>query len=352
MIERDNMHINLRTAIGYNKTNIFVVSAREAGKSTTAINDLIYPAFKKGKPSIILRRQISDITDDYIESIAETINEFNEEKVELIYKKSEISKGCFTIYIKDKPDVPFIRIIALAVKKTRFKSTILKDVAYILFDEFIPDTNLGESYLKGEVNKFQEIVKTYKRFSNKMRYIFLGNVYSLYSPYISTLTSINPYDMRPGDIKTDDNSIVWYYKLDPRLIEKIRKRDPEFIDETFDKYCVDGIAVNDEQIRIYDHQPQSFRLDLIFKFDSKFILCYRGSNDECSWWIKVVKDVKLGKNRDVFCIDWNDMNNGYIFLEGVERDYFYSLKKAMQFYDVCYENPEGFYLLREIYSKI
>lgn len=348
---RDDMHINLRSMMGYNKKFNFCVSAREAGKSTSAILDLVWSAYKKGRPSIVLRRDIADITDDYIQSFADIINDFTDANIELTYKKTEISKGVFTIYVKGD-DKPFIRLIAMKVKKTRFKSTTLPNVKYIIFDEFLPDTTLGEGYVKGETNKFSEILKTYKRESPDIKCIFLGNVYTLYSPYISELTTINPYNLKPGDIATSDEAIVWYYKLDPRLVDYIRKRDPEFIDETFDKYCVEGLAVNDEQIRIVNKFPQNFKLSLIFKFNRKFIMCYRGVNDDYSWWVDVQSRPDIGKRRDVYCIDWNDMNQGYIFLEGVERDYFYSIKKALQFYDVVYSTPEGFYLLQQIYNQL
>ena len=81
-------------------------------------------------------------------------------------------------------------------------------------------------------------------------------------------------------------------------------------------------------------------------------MCYRGVNDDYSWWVDVQSKPDIGKRRDVYCIDWNDMNQGYIFLEGVERDYFYSIKKALQFYDVVYSTPEGFYLLQQIYNQL
>ena len=83
----DNIHYSSRNIDGHNKPFNLIVSAREAGKSTWMIQK-IWNAFKKHYPTIVLRRQIVDITELYVDSLQAIINKFIDFKAYLLYYKN------------------------------------------------------------------------------------------------------------------------------------------------------------------------------------------------------------------------------------------------------------------------
>ena len=66
-MKRDNLHFRWGRTLSYNKTWNFAIGERESGKSVDSWF-LLYNAFiKEGRPSLVLRRRIADITPAYIE---------------------------------------------------------------------------------------------------------------------------------------------------------------------------------------------------------------------------------------------------------------------------------------------
>ena len=71
----DDLHFSFREVDSYNKPFNFIISEREAGK-TTAMVLKMWKAFQENRTSLILRRQAVDITDLYIDSIQNVLNKF------------------------------------------------------------------------------------------------------------------------------------------------------------------------------------------------------------------------------------------------------------------------------------
>lgn len=64
---KDKIHYTPRRIDSYNKPFNFITSEREAGKTTSVIAFKLYKAwYHEHRPSIILRRNIVDITETYI----------------------------------------------------------------------------------------------------------------------------------------------------------------------------------------------------------------------------------------------------------------------------------------------
>ena len=112
MIKRDNIHYSTRKIDGYNLPFNFVISERELGKSTTIILDKIYKPFKeRGETTIVIRRNVNHISEDYVEDFANIINKFTDDNVVFQYSKNSLKDGIATIKIDGKP---FIRFIGLS----------------------------------------------------------------------------------------------------------------------------------------------------------------------------------------------------------------------------------------------
>ena len=181
----DDLHYDESTIEGYNKAFNFVVSPREAGKTTALLRKAYRKYKKEEKTTIILRRRIADITEAYINDLGTVISKFYDD-VELYFKKGSIKDGILDVYIRHGKKLdknPIFRVIALSNPMSRIKSTILRNVGMMIYDEFICNTRCNEKYLEGEAFIFREIYNTYVRECPNLKVWFLGNPYSLYSPY-------------------------------------------------------------------------------------------------------------------------------------------------------------------------
>ena len=148
MIKRDLIHFNCRKIDGYNLPFNFIISEREAGKSTAVWLDKAYKSFaENGSTTLVVRRKVVHITKAYIDDIAQIINKFTDDKIIFQYSQSSLKEGIVDIYINEKR---FMRVVALSIDITALKSLVLRDLKYIVFDEFIPEKrairNLQDPY--------------------------------------------------------------------------------------------------------------------------------------------------------------------------------------------------------------
>ena len=143
---------------------------------------------------LVLRRQIADCTETYVQDIEKIINKFSYVPVRLIYKKGDITSGIIDVYAAEYEKVGdkeylynkrlFFRLLGISNPMSRIKSLMLPNIKYILFDEFICNIRLGEKYLNDEAFKFKEIYNTFQReCQDGLICYFFGNPYSVYNPY-------------------------------------------------------------------------------------------------------------------------------------------------------------------------
>ena len=275
MIKKDSMHINFRFIDGYNKPFVFVISAREAGKSTEWISKA-YMNFKNGLTSLVIRRQVVDITEKYIDSIREVINKFYDDKIIFTYSKKSLKDGVVDVFINDKL---FITIVALSCPIARLKSLVLPKIRYIFFDEFIVNPRFNEKYLKDEAGRFKEIYNTFYRESDVgITCYFLGNPYSHFNPYFVWL-GVDTNKLHSGAVITGETYVIWCYKLTDELRQYILSRNPLYeFDDSYTRYGFDGEAICDENIRVSQVTPPNYSLRLVFKIESKYIGIYRNND--------------------------------------------------------------------------
>lgn len=279
-MEYDNIHFNCSIIDGYNKDFNFIQSARSSGKTTGIMRKSYKYRIKYNMATLILRRNIVDITELYIDDLKKVINKFleDDEKIEFFYKSSSLKDGMVDIYLSQDDlkhkNNPYIRIIALSNRMNKLKGGVLMNVGLIIYDEYIIDVYNGEKYLPNEIMKFQEIYNTYQRESKNLKCYFLGNIYSVYNPFHEWKNI--PYNkIVDGIILQGNNWVYNKYALNPKLKEELMKNPIYADDVNYRKYALEGIPVNDLNKIIVSKLPQNFKLAYLFKTQNKWIGVYR-----------------------------------------------------------------------------
>lgn len=356
-MERDNIHYSTRKIDSYNKPFNFIVSAREAGKTTTVLLDKVYKWWlKDGSTSLFLLRDAVSITDEYITKLIDTIETFNDVTYKVTYTKESMKKGTTTIFLDNKP---FIMILSMNMQIIRIKKLGLKNIRFIVVDEFICNWKFGEKYLKGETEKFEEIYKTFRRDATKrnieLKCYFLGNPYSRYNPYFLWLNA-DIDKIEPGTIQTGDVWVIENYRLSEELYQKILKTDPLFkIDDAYREYALNGESVNDKNININQTLPNNFKLWNVLAYNDKYIGIYRTKQiidpNALRFHIRYINKDTFTSQRDVYCFDLSDVYNQQVMMDRTTKWGFDSLKGAMRNGLVSYYDTSTFYIMKDLFNQ-
>lgn len=367
----DQIHYNTTKIDGPQKPYRFAVSEREAGKSTRWLQLYSYN-YMTECTVLVLRRQIADVTETFIQDIENLINIFSIVPVRFEYKKGDIDNGIVDVYVYEYQKVGdeikkynkrlFFRVLGMSNPMSRIKSAILPKFKYILFDEFICNIRLGEKYLSDEAFKFKEIYNTYQRetrrcWNCKPICYFFGNPYSVFNPYFEWL-GVDTRKIRPGAYINEKNYTIECYQLLPELREKILANNPLYeFDDAYRKYAFDGIAVNDMNIVIIDKPSQS-KLKYVFKVEGKYYGFYSISFDSKEYKEKHLtfycEELKWNPEykRVALCFDFNDLGNNSAILQRMQKEVFYFLKHSIANNMVGYQKVDCEYQTELIYSKL
>lgn len=166
------------------------VGARGIGKTFGIKSLMINEYIKKGKQSVYMRRNDTDLKnmDTFMDDIAS------------VFPYYEFRKTSNTIDIKhvDAEEwETFIYLMALTTVK-RFKGPNFPKVAYVVFDEFIIDDRdkRSQRYLPNELECFADLVETVSR-TRDVKIIMLSNALSTNNPYFIQFDIESP---KPGTI--------------------------------------------------------------------------------------------------------------------------------------------------------
>ena len=354
MVQQDNIHFSLRTINGYNLPFNFIISEREAGKSTAIWLQSYDTWLKDGKTTLVVRRKVVHITKAYIDDICQIIRKFRDESCKFEYSQSTLKEGIVDIYINEKR---FVRICALSVDITALKSLVLRDLKYIVFDEFICNQRFGEKYLKDEATKFMEVYNTFRRESENLKVYWLGNPYSLYNVYF-LFFNVDTAKLKRGAIINDKKSyVIQCYEITKELREKILAENPLYqFDNSYTKYAFEGKNVNDENIIIRSKLPPAFKLLYVFKNANKYIGLYRKDiwdlDSEVVYYAQFIEPNSISKRRDIICFDFEELVERVVMLSPEERWKFQKIKDAMRKRLIAFNSIECYYLLEEIYFNL
>lgn len=352
-IKRDNLHYSFREIDGYNKPFNFIISARELGKTTSAWMDKVYLPWKKNnKPWIYLTRQIVDINEALIESIADVnMNKFTDDDINLQYSKAEFRHGIVDVKINGKL---FIRIIALSITLRRIKLCTLRNCGGVLMDEYIINPRNDERYLKDEAYKLKEAYTTWRRESDGiLKFYILGNPYSLYNPLFVDW-GVNTNKLKIGEFYVGENFVIHYAKLSDELREHLLKVNPLYkFDEDYMAYALEGQAVNDSNIKVIEKLPLNYRLFYIFHINNKYVGLYKNQysiDGEDRYWASEVDEIS--RRRVIYCFDFEQLVERSIILSNDERSILNHFKIAMRKRAVSFSSIEIYYLVEEVYNSI
>ena len=348
--ELDSMHISLREIDGYNKAFNYVVCEREAGKSTQLVAKL-WKNYKDGYTSLLFRRNVVDITIDYINSILEIIHKFFDESFEFYYNLTSLKDGI--VSIKDKDNKLIFVIVGLSIKVSRIKSLVLRNIRAFFFDEFICNPRFKEKYLPSEADKFKEAYNTFYRESEVMiKCYFFGNPYSLYNPYFLWM-GVDVSKLKKGSIYTGKNFLVWCYDITPELRKYILERNPLYeFDDAYTRYAFFGQAINDENIRL-SQLPINYSLKWLFRANGKYIGVYQNRYVDAlqdMYFCKI--EESIGNKRNVYCYDFNELVDRCAIISNDDREKFARFKRALQRNLVTFESINVYYMIIEIYNFI
>ena len=354
-ILRDNIHYSTRKIDGYNLPFNFVISERELGKSTTIILDKIYKPFKeRGETTIVIRRMVNHISEDYVEDFANIINKFTDDNVIFQYSKNALKDGIVTIKVDGKP---FIRFIGLSKQIASIKSMMFPNLQAIVFDEFICNGRFGEKYLKDEATKFLEVYNTFRREGENMKCFFMGNPYSHFNPYFIYF-NIPTGQIKRGSIISDKKQYVLECaEMSPELREWILKNNPLYqFDNSYTRYAFGGININDENILIREKRPENYSLHYLFRIESKYIGIYRNNDftkiDKPYYYGTFIDIENISKKRDIYCFDFADLVDRTSLLSLDDKWRFEKLKSAMRNRMIEFNSIECYYLFEEIFFNI
>lgn len=358
--EYDDIHFNTMLIDSYNKPFNLIQSCRSSGK-TTDVFKKVYKALQKDfSPSLVLRRQIVDITESYIDDISKVINKFldDEEQIQFYYHKSDMKAGIVDVYLsmedlKNKKHV-FLRIIGLNAKKQRLKGGVLMNIRFLIFDEFMIDLRHNEKYLPDEISRFEEIYTTYLREAPKgIRCYFLGNAYSYYSPYHAYF-KIDANKIKMGCIITTSKCAFQLFKPSEALIEILKNNPLYDVSDKYEAYALYGVPVNDTNIKIESVQPSNFKLFCVFKIDDVILgVYYNNENYEKDFifWVSQIKWDSSYK-RIAYAFDLRDvMQSAYIPTKNILQT-FAPIKRAMMQYNIAYKDINASYQLETIFSLL
>lgn len=359
--QRDNIHWTLQNLLSYNKTFNYAVSGRGPGKTTDMMRYLM-TLHKRGYMLVILKRLIVDVNDTTISDFANAYNMLQDDdnKITLEYKKGDMKTGICDVYIKGE-DVPFFRVTALSNPKYRLKGQAFdRPLGFVVFDEY--KISGKEKYITDEYSHFTEYYATLSRFTEldengnpkPLRVLFLGNNYSLTDPYMANM-QIPVNQIKPGKIITGRDWAFEDIKIKPELRELLLKQNPlfNFGDDAYTKYALDGVAVDDERLRIIERQPDHFKLAYVFYIEGKYLGVYWNTQDvkDVVFWVSVLKNYET-KRKDIVCFDYLSLVDGTHLLSREDQLRFMVLKRAFEWRDIAFKTVYEGYLLEQIYDNL
>ena len=352
----DDIHYNFRRIDSTNKQWRLIVSAREAGKTTAMVIKKIWAKFREGGTTLLVRRQVADITEAYIMSLQFILNKFVDDDIELTFNKAELRTGFVLVYCNG--DL-IMGILGLSTKAARLKSLVLPRIKQLAFDEYIINPKWGEKYLVNEADKLKEVYKTFNREyldngeKGVMPCYIMGNPYSRFNPLVEDW-GVDYNKLYPGSFVVGDNYVIENYLLSDELVEQLKQTNPDLQkDVGYTDYALKGIAINDRNIPL-GKIKNGMVLKYVVQFDTAQVGIYKdlnaNFNSNARYYAGKIKYDNL--NRNVYCFNFNDLSNGSILYSRTDNNEFMNIAVAMRRNQIIYDDIGTYYKLVDMYSYL
>jgi len=245
--EKPNLWYNWNTILSKNRLFNFVVGIRGGGKTYGATKFAINAWLKKGKKSIWMRRQATEMNNIFCRGFfqEQARKEFLDYQFKVLQSPVDgISNG----YIKKKGDKEWTQFmlfmpLSIALKQ---KSTYLGEYDYIWYDEFLIDIqNTNLRYLSGwnEPRIFLEYYESVARTRPNVRAIFIGNAIASVNPYF---TAFNIKFDKNNEWLLTDYVCVHNYTNKKFRDMKTKSAWGQFLETTeYGKYNLDNEFINE-----------------------------------------------------------------------------------------------------------
>ena len=359
-MEYDNLHLDLSEVDGYDKDFNYIISEREAGK-TTGMWKKAKAIFNRNNSFLLTRREKVSISEAYINDSSHVINKFindPEKKVKFYFKRGELEKGIVDVacsFGKHPPRFMF-RCVALSNKMADMKSLLIPNCECIFFDEFIVDVRAGEKYLPNEAWRFNELYNTFQREATsagkKFKAYFFGNPYSKANPYFVD-KEVDISKLKRGSIYIKGNVLVYPYEIKPELKKLILERNPLYqFDNAYTRYAFDGISVNDANMILKTKQPKNFSLMIVVRIDNNLIGIYKSQYNEFDFNFWVGPVFNMAQNRMAYAFDFGDLQHGTMLIDSYGKKLFFSFAESMRMRKVAFANPQYGMWAEEIYNYV
>lgn len=361
----DNIHLSTDKGDSYNVLDNFYITTRGMGKSAIFWRKL-YNAWKKlGRSGIVIRTIQADITYSYLDDIETILNKFRAEDdyVKIRYLKGSIKDGVVDVYIQepnDEDEYLFVRIVALGIKVTRYKSLIIRNPSMLGYDEFIPNTRLGEKWLPDAPWRVKELYSTFARECDgyTLKRYWFGNPYSRYIPYLLNYYNIDTLTLKPGEFIKGKNYIIDLQTPKPELVELLKKQNPDLLNDIDNEWkrFMNGEFINDENYIIVPTQPSGYSLRWVFRISNHYIGCFRtgdncADNDfNCDWYVKMLPDDWKSTRRNIYAVDFDNLVSGTCLITKYDKINTQILKNAIATRRIAFQDVNSAYLLQSIYT--
>lgn len=358
-MEYDNLHWDFREIDGHDKDFNFIISEREAGK-TTALWRKGKAIFDRGNTFLLTRQQKVSITETYIRDSANVINKFIDDpkkRINFYFNKGDLEKGIVDVYAdtaENRKKRIMFRCVALSNQLSDMKSLMLPRCECHFGDEFIKNVRAGEKYLKLESWKYKELINTFQREAPRRRFksYMFGNPYSRANPYFVDF-EIDITKLKRGKIVTNKNVLVQCYEIKEELREYIKAHNPLYqFDNAYTRYAFDGLAVNDNNMVLHPKQPQGFSLFSVVMMEGHKIGIYF-SNElrfDFIFWVGPIGNIS--SKRIAYAFDFSDLQQGCVLIDSYGKFILRNFAQAMEARKVAFANSQYGYWAESIYNYI
>lgn len=297
-------YLDLNKILPYQRNFNFINGERSTGKSYTIMKFVIKKCLQKGYEFAYIVRtknqKKSGALGDAFKKVL--LNEFNDYRIECTNEDM-----VNVIENEDKDERIQLGYCLALSEKTEIKQRSFPKVKYIIFDEYMLETNNQHEYYKGwkEPDEFLNLYHTIDREEDRVICFLLGNNTSFYNPYHLHPAFNIPF-ISKGELWTSENVLFyWAIASDELKEQKKKSKFIKMIDKTdYSDYAVKGDYIYDEA-KLIEPAPKNARL----LFTIEIIKIQYGFYYLSSLFF--ITPVIKGNPQIRFVINRNDMKEGF-----------------------------------------
>lgn len=337
----DGLYYNWNAILSKNRLFNFVVGIRGGGKTYGATKFLINSFLKRGKKTIWLRRQATELNSIFTRGFFKEIA-INGEFPEYDFKvQSSQVDGISYGYIREHKDknewkqMCLFMPLSIALKQ---KSTFMLEYDYIFFDEFLIDPRHSNlTYLNGwnEPLIFLEFFESVNRTRDDVRAFFIGNALSSVNPYFDFFQI--KFNKNKEWLLTEDVA-VHNYKNETFKRFKTSTRWGRFLERTqYGKYNLDNEFINENEDFIAEPPKNSYLM-----FNVRYMKNIYGiyANEGTG---KIYATTHTDKTFTTFCFTTDDMRPNMLLIDqtrGKSNTIAGTIRKAYKNGYLCFDSQE------------